>query len=409
MLRNLFEEIDLKQIVNDYQKLEIKNIRKIGRILAGLVIFIIPVFTYLDIIILKSDVKIILIFRGLFFITAIVFLVLSLIQKIKTTTILKHLYTWLVISSMVMMYGLMLFEEDYYWGNGSLMIIIFLSFIFSIGDFKVLFLTYVPTTILYVVLKFIIGPIMDLGFSNPLLGIVVLLVFSYTQRNNKFNEYRANRELTYEQNKTNELVELILPKKIIEEIHKTGGSEPKLYKDATIVFTDFVNFTSISEKMTPGQLITELDEIFSNFDNIIERHSLHKIKTIGDAYMFAGGIPEVDENHHINVMNASLEIMAYMRRYITDKNAKNEAFWDIRIGINTGKVVAGIIGEKFFSYDTWGDTVNIASRMESASEKGQINISESTYNIIKSSFNCTYRGRIPIKGKGEVGMYFVTK
>ncbi|TMI85642.1 MAG: adenylate/guanylate cyclase domain-containing protein, partial [Bacteroidetes bacterium] len=149
------------------------------------------------------------------------------------------------------------------------------------------------------------------------------------------------------------------------------------------------------------------NECFVAFDKIIENHKLEKIKTIGDSYMCAGGIPVPDEEHTINIIKASLDIQEQMRSKNEQRRAAGQSPWELRIGIHTGPVVAGVVGKNKYAYDIWGSTVNIASRMESNGEPGKVNISSATYDLIKGRYNCIYRGKIFAKNVGEVDMYFV--
>ncbi len=184
-----------------------------------------------------------------------------------------------------------------------------------------------------------------------------------------------------------------------------------LIDEATVLFTDFKGFTAMSEQVTPRQLVKDLHECFSAFDHICTRHGLEKIKTIGDAYMAAGGLPRPNSTHALDVVHAALA----MRDFIADGKARRVAaglpYFEVRIGIHTGPVVAGIVGVKKFQYDIWGDTVNTASRMESSGAVGQVNISEATYALVRDEQGLlfTSRGRVAAKGKGELGMYFVDR
>jgi class 3 adenylate cyclase len=171
-----------------------------------------------------------------------------------------------------------------------------------------------------------------------------------------------------------------------------------------VLFTDFVGFTSISEKLTPKELVAEIHYCFTAFDTITERHGLEKIKTIGDAYLAVCGLPNADEQHAKKTVQAAIEIREFI-----NKRFKDGGKFTIRIGINSGSVVAGIVGVKKFAYDIWGDTVNTATRMEQHSINGKINISEATYQLVKNDFTCTHRGKIEAKNKGKVDMYFVEK
>ncbi len=179
------------------------------------------------------------------------------------------------------------------------------------------------------------------------------------------------------------------------------------YEKATILFADIQGFTKIVEHMNPETLIDELDKFFIHFDEVAEKHKIEKIKTIGDAYMCAGGLPEKNSTNPIEVVLAALEMQQYMKLSNDTEKKSDKDFWELRIGIHTGPVISGIIGRKKLSFDIWGDSVNIASRMESSGVAGKINISGVTYNLIKDFFICEYRGKMPIKYKGETDMYFV--
>jgi class 3 adenylate cyclase len=182
-----------------------------------------------------------------------------------------------------------------------------------------------------------------------------------------------------------------------------------LIDEVTVLFTDFKGFTQLSEKLTPKELVAEINECFSAFDYIMEKHGVEKIKTIGDAYMAAGGLPTANTTHAQDVVNAAIDIQTFMQEHKEKKLAANELFFEIRIGVHTGPVVAGIVGVKKFAYDIWGDTVNTASRMESSGEVGKVNISGTTYELVKDKFTCVHRGKVQAKGKGEIDMYFVSK
>ncbi len=173
------------------------------------------------------------------------------------------------------------------------------------------------------------------------------------------------------------------------------------------MFTDFKGFTTIADKMAPNDLVKELDNCFIAFDAIIEKYELEKIKTIGDSYMCAGGIPTPDENHVLKIVKAGLEIQQYVLEYNERRKDKGLEPWQARIGIHIGPVVAGVVGKKKYAYDIWGSTVNIASRMESNGEPGKVNISAATYELIKDYYECSYRGKISAKNIGEIDMYFI--
>jgi class 3 adenylate cyclase len=223
------------------------------------------------------------------------------------------------------------------------------------------------------------------------------------------NLSELHEQVIQQRDESNGLLLNILPAEIAQELKETGHATPKYYDMATVLFTDFKGFTQISEKLTPEQIIHELDYCFLKFDEIIEKYNVEKIKTIGDAYMCAGGIPIPNRTNALDVVKAGLEMKEFMEQFKAEKQAKGEAVWELRIGIHTGPLVAGVIGKNKFAYDIWGDTVNIASRMESSGEVGKVNISETTYELVKSHFQCTHRGKIAAKNKGEIDMYFVDK
>ncbi len=218
---------------------------------------------------------------------------------------------------------------------------------------------------------------------------------------------QKNVAITHEKELSDALLLNILPEEVAEELKEKGTAEAKQFDEVTVMFTDFKNFTQISEKLSPKELVHEVHSRFRDFDNIISKYNIEKIKTIGDAYMCAGGLPVTNSTHAIDVVNAAIEIQQYVETNKRDKEAAGELFFEIRIGIHTGPVVAGIVGVKKFAYDIWGDTVNLASRMESSGEVGKVNISETTFNLVKDHFMCTPRGKVQAKNKGEVEMYFV--
>jgi adenylate cyclase len=235
-----------------------------------------------------------------------------------------------------------------------------------------------------------------------LIGLVFALGFGYW-------DFRQKKRISKEKKRSEELLLNILPAEVAEELKLKGTSEARDYEEVTVMFTDFKDFTRISEKMTSSELVKEIDYCFSAFDNIIHKNGIEKIKTIGDAYMCAGGLPVANKTHAEDTLKAALEIRDFMTNHNKNRIAKGELPFEIRIGINTGPVVAGIVGVKKFAYDIWGDTVNLASRMESSGEAGKVNISGSTYELVKDKFTCTHRGKIQTKNKGEVDMYFVSE
>jgi len=225
----------------------------------------------------------------------------------------------------------------------------------------------------------------------------------YNELENKVEE-RTN-ELYIEKKKSDDLLLNILPEVVAQELKQTGRTTPRSYEVATVMFTDFENFTIRSEKLSPEELVSIIDSCFKKFDEIISRYNIEKIKTIGDAYLCVSGLPDTKDHNAVNVINAAIEIVGVIKE-LQESNTEN-GFFDIRIGIHTGPLVAGVVGNKKFAYDIWGDTVNTAARMEQSSAANRINISQSTYELVKDKFNCTFRGKQPAKNKGLIEMYFV--
>ncbi|MEM7179270.1 MAG: adenylate/guanylate cyclase domain-containing protein [Spirochaetota bacterium] len=215
------------------------------------------------------------------------------------------------------------------------------------------------------------------------------------------------RQVQMEREKSDRLLLNILPIPTSQELKEKGQVTPKYYDSVSVVFTDFVGFTKVSEEMTPKELVDELDGCFSQFDEATKRYGMEKLKTIGDAYMCAGGLPQKNTSHAIDACLTALEFLAFINQITTIKKSMHDDYWQIRIGIHTGPVTAGVIGVSKFSYDIWGDTVNTASRMESSGIANRINISGSTYEHVQDFFVCEYRGKVEAKGKGKVDMYFL--
>jgi predicted ATPase/class 3 adenylate cyclase len=224
----------------------------------------------------------------------------------------------------------------------------------------------------------------------------------YTSLEEKVKE-RTNA-LRLEMKKSDELLHNILPIEVADELKTNGAAKARLFRNTTVLISDFVNFTQISEKLTPSELVAELNIYFTAFDKIMEKNGLEKIKTIGDAYLAVCGMPNEDEAHASKAVQAALDIHDFV-----ENRKATKGLFDIRIGLNSGPVVAGIVGVKKFAYDIWGDTVNMASRMESNCPLGKINISEATYQLVKNDFDCVHRGQIEAKNKGMVDMYLVQK
>ena len=237
-----------------------------------------------------------------------------------------------------------------------------------------------------------------------LLFFIGLLALSWYRRY-KFTR-ETNKIIAEERDRSDNLLLNILPEETAQELKDHGKVRAKRFEQVTVLFTDFVGFTSYSQNLEPEELVDSVDHYFSKFDEIVERHGLEKIKTIGDAYMCAGGLPEPDDEHVYKIIEVAFEFIRFLEESKSEMK-KNITPFDVRIGLNTGPVVAGVVGTKKFAYDIWGDTVNVASRMESNSEPGRINVSQNTYELIKDRYECQYRGEIEVKNHGSMRMYFV--
>ena len=218
---------------------------------------------------------------------------------------------------------------------------------------------------------------------------------------------KRTEELRKEKEVSESLLLNILPYETTQELKANGYVKAKEYNTVTVLFTDFVGFTVLSSGHSPQELVTEIDHYYRAFDNITQKYGIEKIKTIGDSYMCAAGLPVEKETHAVDAVLAAFEIRNFVEKVKEERIKDRKPFFEIRIGLNSGPVIAGIVGIKKFSYDIWGDTVNVASRMESSSMPGKINISHSTYELVKDEFECTYRGKLNAKNKGHIDMYFV--
>lgn len=243
-------------------------------------------------------------------------------------------------------------------------------------------------------------------FATAIALFLIFLLAIGLYRRNTFIK-KTNLIIQEEKNRSENLLHNILPEETALELIQNGKVRAQKFESVTVLFTDFKGFTQYAENLSPEKVVESVDFYFSKFDEIMDKYGLEKIKTVGDSYMCAGGLPFPTKDHAIKMVKAALEIAAFVIES-KKQQSENEIRFDIRIGINTGPVVAGVVGSKKFAYDIWGDTVNIASRMESNSEPGKINISENTYLLIKDEFNCEYRGEIEVKNRGTMKMYFLT-
>ncbi len=233
----------------------------------------------------------------------------------------------------------------------------------------------------------------------------ILAIFIYKSYRTKA---KTNRILDRQKVEIESLLLNILPSEVAKELQTKGHATPMNFESVSVLFTDFKGFTAIAEKMTPSEVVNELNTCFMAFDNIVEKFKLEKIKTIGDSYMCAGGIPTYSENHVCDTVGASLEMLSFIEEYNSKRIEKGLDVWNIRVGIHVGPVVAGVVGKKKYAYDIWGSTVNIASRMESNGIPGRVNVSKATYEQIINDYECEYRGKIYAKNVGDIDMYFVT-
>jgi class 3 adenylate cyclase len=244
------------------------------------------------------------------------------------------------------------------------------------------------------------------GLAIILGGAIFMRYLTISKHNTVLSE--KNRIIEEERNRSEQLLLNILPAAIADELKANGSAAARRYENATVLFTDFKGFSAISKELSPEKLVKDLDYAFKNFDRIIGEYRLEKIKTIGDAYMCAGGIPDDGSGHPRDVVKAAIAIQGFLNDWNQEKKKKGESPFEARIGIHTGPLVAGVVGSRKFAYDIWGDTVNIASRMESSGDAGKVNISASTFAFVKDEFICEYRGKVPAKNVGEVEMYYIS-
>jgi len=238
-------------------------------------------------------------------------------------------------------------------------------------------------------------------------GLLFILIIAFIIYRNSLHKSRINKVLDKQKLQIEHLLLNILPKEVAYELQTNGTSKPRQFDEVSILFTDFKGFTSIADKLSPAELVEDLNECFIGFDNIIEKNNLEKIKTIGDSYMCAGNLPSPDPNHVYKIAKAALEIQRFMENYNFKRLQKGFQPLEIRLGLHVGPVVAGVVGKKKYAYDIWGSAVNIASRMESNGTAGKVNVSAYAYELVKDRFNCTYRGKVSAKNLGELDMYYI--
>jgi len=274
--------------------------------------------------------------------------------------------------------------------------LVFTSFVIFVG--LRLWILYIPE---FLPVPYIPVKLFYYVFTTVAMFLILFLAFRFISNQSAQSEkaFIAQRDIA------DKLLLNVMPQSVAEELKTKGSYAPRHYDAVTVIFTDFVGFTALAASMTPADLVHSLDAMFSSFDAIVKKHGLEKLKTIGDAYMCAAGIPEPTSDHAERAARAALEFKNAIAKKKAESESNGAATWDIRIGMNTGPVVAGIIGSEKFAYDIWGDTVNIASRMESAGEIGKINISATTAALLQSHFAVRSRGLQNAKGLGEIEMF----
>jgi len=244
------------------------------------------------------------------------------------------------------------------------------------------------------------------------LGFLVLLFFVilYLRKRRTTSVLRTkNEEIVAERDKSDALLLNILPNSVAEELKNFGKTSSFRYDEATVMFTDFKGFTTFASENDPEDVVAMLDYYFRGFDEIISHFRIEKIKTIGDAYLCVSGAPMANPDHAKDMVQAALIFQEFVKKSAHKRFGKGSELLEMRIGIHSGPLVAGVVGSKKFAYDVWGDTVNVAARMEQASESGQINVSETVVQACGDNFHFHYRGELEAKNKGKLKMYFVEK
>lgn len=252
-------------------------------------------------------------------------------------------------------------------------------------------------------LQILSGKSMEAEYQSILQRFAKVFEQTYTRFLDLQKAEEQAREIKRVFNENERLLHSILPVGVVKELLETGSVKPARFDEVSILFSDFKEFTNIVATIPTRKLINELNELFSEFDDIMEAEGIEKIQTVGDAYLAASGLPEEVPDHAIRCVRAAKKMIDFLNR----RNETSAIKWKIRIGIHSGPIAAGVVGKKKFAYDIFGDTINTASRIETAGEEGKINVSAYTYDLIKDQFPCEYRGKISAKGKGDLDMYFV--
>ena len=250
------------------------------------------------------------------------------------------------------------------------------------------------------------------NFSYALAGIVTLLLIGMALRYFESTKHNAvlkvkNEIIETERERSEKLLLNILPSLVANELKNSGHAKARNYNNASVLFTDFVKFSAVAQDLKPEELVSVLDYYFTSFDEIISKYKVEKIKTIGDAYMLTSGLPRENPENPVEIVKAAVDIQNFIEKSKIERQKKKLPFFEARIGVHTGPLVAGVVGHTKFAYDVWGDTVNVAARLETNCEPGRVNISATTYEHIKDMYKCEFRGEIPIKNRGKVGMYYI--
>lgn len=254
--------------------------------------------------------------------------------------------------------------------------------------------------------------IAQIGFLLTIFLVAISFDATSQKAYSQLNQMRKEAELqseviAQERDNSNELLLNILPQEVVEELKQTGKTTARNYDLVTVMFADMKNFTSIVESISPEDLVSGIAAYFEAFDSILGKYDVEKIKTVGDAYICASGLPNVNSNNPTVMVDLALEMAEAVEKLKRERTGSGKIAFDVRFGIHSGPCVAGVVGVKKFAYDIWGDTVNTAARMQQHGEGGKVNISGTTYDLVKHRFNCTFRGHIEVKNKGQMLMYFV--
>ncbi|MCB1303471.1 MAG: adenylate/guanylate cyclase domain-containing protein, partial [Leptospiraceae bacterium] len=293
--------------------------------------------------------------------------------------------------------------------NG-LMFVVLGVFVMSVGGARTGAIPYALTLLPFFGFVFFnveVDPLQWGDLMNVLYLTLGALAFAELQERLFRRKLRSDSIAAFEKKKSDGLLAMMLPTSVLEEIRTSGSARPTFFSEASILFTDFKGFTGLAEQMRPEELLSELDHCFSEFDRIVVSHGLQRIKTIGDAYMCAGGLPEPLADHASRCVQAALQMRDFVHATFLERQQKGMPYWEVRIGVHTGPVIAGVVGEHNFSYDIWGDAVNTASRMESSGSPGKVNVSAATRVKLGPHFQCSPRGLVEAKGKDPMEMYFV--